>query len=61
MIEIKFDKGKFNMNIEANVFSLMEMYVNLLDATEKDFMLKYAFEMAKSFRKDRDAKDNTSN
>lgn len=61
MIEIKFDNGKLTMDLESNVFSLVEMYVNLLDATENDFMLKFAFEMAKNFRKDRDAKDNTSN
>ena len=61
MIKIEYDKGKFNMNVEANVFGIMEMYINLLDATEKDFMLKYAFEMAKKFRKDRDAKNDSDN
>ena len=61
MINIKYDKGEFIMNVESNVFSIMEMYVNLLDETEKDFMLKFAFEMAKNYRKDRDAKNNSDN
>lgn len=61
MIEIKYDKGKFNMHVDANIFSIMEMYITLLDSTEKEFMLKCAFEMAKNFRKDRDAENNSDN
>ena len=61
MIEIKYDNGELNINTEANVYEIMGCFVALLDTIEKDFMFKFAFKMAQSYRKDRDAKNNSDN
>ena len=61
MIKIEYNKGKFQMTTESKINELIGLFVSILDATEKDYMLKFAFEMAKNYRKDRDAKDNSDN
>lgn len=61
MIKIKYDNGKFNMHTESNITEIMGCFSALLDTIEKDYVLKFAFEMAKNYRKDRDAKNNSDN
>lgn len=54
-------KIEYNMNTNANIAEIIGLFVAILDAIETDVTLKFSFEMAKRFRKDRDAKDNTGN
>ena len=61
MIEIKYDKNKFNMKTDATVSEFIACFVGILDSIEKDTVLKFAFEMAEDYRKDRDAKNNSDN
>ncbi len=61
MIKINYDNGNFEMNTKANTSEIIACFVCILDSIEKDFMLKFAFEMAKEYRKDRDAKNDSDN
>lgn len=61
MIKIECNNGKFYMSTEGTITEMVSLFVSILDLIEKDYMLKFAFEMAKSYRKDRDAKNNSSN
>lgn len=61
MIEIKYDKDKFNMSAESNIFEIVGLFVSLLDTIEKDYVFKFAFKMAENYRKDRDAKNDSDN
>ena len=61
MIKIEYDKGKFKLKSEATITDIVGLFVSLLDLIEQDYMFKFGFEMAKDYRKERDAKDNSDN